>query len=112
MSLSGNQIALLSISPEIAWIFESNTTRTPYYTYIRHYLFMNLPNTYPPLQQHMQKQESDIQTTLEELYINMSQESFKDLRRILPVTKTKMEWNGAAARLADMAGSSKPQKKK
>ena len=33
-------------------------------------------------------------------YINMAQETFKDMRRILPISKQKMDWTGAQTMLA------------
>jgi capping protein alpha len=53
------------------------------------------------------KTENAIQDTLEEMYQNMSQETFKDMRRILPLTKTKMDWTGAQAKLATGMGKAK-----
>ena len=51
------------------------------------------------------KHEQMIQNTLEEMYINMAQETFKDMRRVLPLTKTKMDWSGAQLKLAAAFGS-------
>lgn len=39
------------------------------------------------------KFEDSIQSALEEMYINMTTETFKDMRRVMPITKTKMNWN-------------------
>jgi len=52
-------------------------------------------------------QESAIQDTLEEMYQNMSVETFKDMRRILPIAKTKMDWTGAQMKLAGTMGKGK-----
>lgn len=37
--------------------------------------------------------ENSLQTGLEDMYTNMNNETFKSLRRIMPITKTKMDWN-------------------
>lgn len=37
--------------------------------------------------------EDGIQGSLEEMYSNMSDETFKEMRRVMPVTRTKMDWN-------------------
>jgi capping protein alpha len=52
-------------------------------------------------------QEGAIQETLEEMYQNMSVETFKDMRRILPIAKTKMDWTGAQMKLAGTMGKGK-----
>lgn len=46
------------------------------------------------------KHESAIQSSLEEMYLNMSKETFKDMRRILPISKQRMDWSGAQMALA------------
>jgi capping protein alpha len=51
--------------------------------------------------------ESAIQETFEEMYQNMSVETFKDMRRILPIAKTKMDWTGAQLKLASTMGKGK-----
>jgi len=50
------------------------------------------------------EQESATQDGLERLYSNMTDETFKDMRRVLPVTRTKFDWSGASSRLAASAG--------
>lgn len=42
---------------------------------------------------HIKARESDLHTALAGMYMNMDQETFKSIRRILPVTKLKMDWN-------------------
>ena len=37
--------------------------------------------------------ETDLQNGLQEMYDNMSAETFKAMRRIMPITRTKMKWN-------------------
>lgn len=53
------------------------------------------------------KNEADIQETLEEMYQNFSVETFKDMRRVLPISKTKMDWTGAQMKMASTMGKSK-----
>lgn len=59
------------------------------------------------VQEFVRKQEADIQDTLEEMYQNMGVETFKDMRRVLPISKTKMDWTGAQLKLAQMSGKGK-----
>mmetsp|Transcript_10291 Transcript_10291/g.20204 ORF Transcript_10291/g.20204 Transcript_10291/m.20204 type:complete len:292 (+) Transcript_10291:248-1123(+) len=51
--------------------------------------------------------ESNVQESLEDMYVNMSQEAFKDMRRALPITRQKMDWSGAQMQLAKGFGKSK-----
>ncbi|DBA05352.1 TPA: hypothetical protein N0F65_007514 [Lagenidium giganteum] len=44
--------------------------------------------------------EDDLQSHLEDMYINMSQETFKEMRRVMPVTQNKMQWSLHAHRTA------------
>jgi capping protein alpha len=43
--------------------------------------------------QAIKEEEDLLQSNLEDMYINMSQETFKEMRRVMPVTQTKMEWS-------------------
>lgn len=43
--------------------------------------------------------ESALQEGLETMYSNMNEETFKSMRRIMPITKTKMEWNVNSVRM-------------
>ena len=43
--------------------------------------------------------EYELQKSLGMMYMNMDQETFKSIRRILPVTKLKMDWNIARTNL-------------
>ncbi|RMX63413.1 hypothetical protein KXD40_006660 [Peronospora effusa] len=55
----------------------------------------------------MKEAEDNLQTNLEDMYINMSEETFKEMRRVMPVTQTKMEWSLHAHRTAKDLGRSK-----
>lgn len=41
----------------------------------------------------IQQSETELQSALEAMYLNMSDETFKAMRRIMPITRTKMKWN-------------------
>ena len=47
----------------------------------------------------LQASEGDLQTALEDMYANMNEETFRAMRRIMPVKRTKMEWNVNAVRM-------------
>ncbi len=47
----------------------------------------------------LQAQESVLQNGLEDMYSNMNNETFRSMRRIMPITRTKMEWNVNAVRM-------------
>ena len=49
--------------------------------------------------------ESGLQAGLETMYTGMSDQTFKDMRRILPVTYTKFDWTGQQQKQAGGAGS-------
>jgi len=51
--------------------------------------------------------ESEFQSQLEEMYVNMHRTTFKLLRRFLPVNRTPMVWNLAAHSLAEEAAKPK-----
>ncbi|KAJ8611274.1 hypothetical protein CTAYLR_004142 [Chrysophaeum taylorii] len=42
---------------------------------------------------HIEAAEADLQAALEQMYAGMSHETFKAMRRIMPITRTKMKWN-------------------
>lgn len=44
----------------------------------------------------LQKMESDYQASLEEMYVDMHDTTFKAMRRFLPISKQPMTWNTAA----------------
>jgi capping protein alpha len=54
--------------------------------------------------QAIQAEEHMIQSHLEDMYINMSEETFKEMRRVMPVTQTKMDWSIHAHRTAKDLG--------
>jgi len=41
----------------------------------------------------VEKHENTIQKALEEMYSNMSGDTFKEMRRVMPITHTKFDWN-------------------
>jgi hypothetical protein len=43
--------------------------------------------------------EGTVQRGLEDMYANMNEETFRAMRRLMPITRTKMEWNVNAVRL-------------
>ena len=51
--------------------------------------------------------ESKMQGALENMYTNMGDETFKEMRRILPVTGSKYDWSGNAMRMALNRGKAK-----
>eukprot|EP00944_MAST-04C_sp_MAST-4C-sp1_P000456 g456.t1 len=54
----------------------------------------------------IKKFESDLHNELGEMYTSMSAETFKDMRRILPVTKQKFDWSGVSSKLNSTMSSS------
>ncbi|CAH0514012.1 unnamed protein product [Peronospora belbahrii] len=55
----------------------------------------------------MKEAEDNLQMNLEDMYSNMSEETFKEMRRVMPVTQAKMEWSLYAHRTAKDLGRSK-----
>jgi len=51
--------------------------------------------------ENVTKVENKFQKNLEEMYLNMHTQTFKAMRRFLPITKTKMDWNPNAHRIVD-----------
>lgn len=51
----------------------------------------------PPVPQavvgYIESAESELQIALEEMYTNMGEETIKAMRRVMPITRTKMSWN-------------------
>jgi capping protein alpha len=45
------------------------------------------------------KMETDLQTGLESMYGTMNEETFKEMRRVLPLTKEKFNWNANAHKM-------------
>jgi len=48
----------------------------------------------------LNKVESDFQSNLEEMYVNMHRTTFKSMRRFLPINRMPMTWSSAAHSLA------------
>lgn len=48
---------------------------------------------------HINTAESDLQMGLEAMYASMNDETFKAMRRLMPITKTKMDWNVNSVRM-------------
>lgn len=48
---------------------------------------------------HIKSAESTLQSALGEMYANMNEETLRAMRRTMPVTRTKMEWNVNAVRM-------------
>mmetsp|Transcript_9104 Transcript_9104/g.13703 ORF Transcript_9104/g.13703 Transcript_9104/m.13703 type:complete len:287 (-) Transcript_9104:116-976(-) len=48
---------------------------------------------------HINASEGDLQGGLEDMYANMNDETFRAMRRIMPVKRTKMEWNVNSVRM-------------
>jgi len=48
---------------------------------------------------HIKAAETTLQGALGDMYANMNEETFRCMRRVLPVTRTKMEWNVNAVRM-------------
>lgn len=47
----------------------------------------------------IQAEETALQSALEEMYTNMNSETIRSMRRVMPITKTKMDWNVNAVRM-------------
>jgi capping protein alpha len=47
----------------------------------------------------IQTSESSLQSGLEEMYTNMNNETFRAMRRVMAVTRTKMDWNVNSVRM-------------
>jgi capping protein alpha len=62
---------------------------------------MNSPDvTANELRKQIENFETSFQNHLEEMYVNMHRNTFKQMRRFLPVNKVKFAWNPAAHNLA------------
>jgi capping protein (actin filament) muscle Z-line, alpha len=48
--------------------------------------------------------ESDYHRNVEDMYVNMHKNTFKGMRRFLPITRQKMVWNPTATALASQVG--------
>jgi capping protein (actin filament) muscle Z-line, alpha len=58
---------------------------------------------------HIKKEESAIQKALMVMYMQMNDQTFKDMRRVLPVTQRKMDWHGYGHKMAKSVGMRKGQ---
>jgi len=47
----------------------------------------------------LQSADSELHAGLEEMYGNMEAETFRAMRRLMPITRSKMEWNVNAVRM-------------
>lgn len=52
------------------------------------------------LRKSIEQFETSYQNHLEEMYVNMHRSTFKQMRRFLPLSKVKFQWNSAAHSLA------------
>lgn len=48
---------------------------------------------------HIKNKENELNKNLDKMYFDLDQQTFKTIRRILPVTKLKMDWNVNSANL-------------
>ena len=51
------------------------------------------------IEKHIREFETSVQDGLEEMYVCMNEETFKSMRRTLPISRTKMEWNVNAVKM-------------
>lgn len=47
----------------------------------------------------IKRSENELQAGLEDMYQNMNEETLRDMRRVMTVSRTKMEWNVNAQRM-------------
>lgn len=47
----------------------------------------------------IKNKEIELQTILEEVYVNMNTETFRSMRRTMAVTRNKMDWNLNSVRM-------------
>ena len=48
---------------------------------------------------HIRACETTLEQGLSDMYVNMNEETFKQMRRLMPVTRNKMEWNINAVKM-------------
>jgi capping protein alpha len=60
----------------------------------------NEDNTAKEISKAINGFETDFQNNLEEMYVNMHRNTFKAMRRFLPINRMKMVWSSAAHSLA------------
>jgi uncharacterized protein YpuA (DUF1002 family) len=61
----------------------------------------NPETTASELRKAIETFETSYQNHLEEMYVNMHRNTFKNMRRFLPLNKVKFQWNSAAHSLAN-----------
>ena len=52
-----------------------------------------------PIVSHIRNCETTLEQGLSDMYVNMNEETFKQMRRLMPVTRNKMEWNINAVKM-------------
>ena len=57
-----------------------------------------------PVVAHIRDCERALEKGLADMYINMNEETFKQMRRLMPVTRNKMEWNINAVKMVRQLG--------
>ena len=50
--------------------------------------------------ENITKLEADLQAGLDAMYGTMNDETFKEMRRVLPLSKDKFKWNAGAHKIA------------
>lgn len=69
---------------------------------LRVWLWLQSPESMASeLRKQIESFETTYQNHLEEMYVNMHRNTFKNMRRFLPVNKVKFQWNSAAHSLAN-----------
>ena len=61
--------------------------------------FTDSANLASLLTSHIKEAESAYHSGLDEMYGNMDEETFRAMRRIMPITRTKMDWNLSSVRM-------------
>lgn len=61
--------------------------------------FTDSANLASLLTAHIKEADSAYHSGLDEMYGNMDEETFRAMRRIMPITRTKMDWNLSSVRM-------------